>query len=248
MGLLAAACGGNGHDARDALSQTAKNLGRVRSADLHLRVGIRPEARSSGVAVSLYGPFALPAAGRLPTARIAYSRSAGSARVSGTLISTPQAAYVRTAGTTFRLSDRTAAPLRSGTTARAPFASLHVDRWIRSPRIEDAGDGLERVSGRLDLAAAVRDLRRAGGGAALPAGEAGRVGGAVRSSSIHVLTTRGGRMLRRLTGVAVLDAPAAVRRRVRGISVRVSFELALARVNQPVSVAAPPGARSLPVR
>jgi hypothetical protein len=237
--LTGVGCGGGGETASSVVSQTAEQLGHVRSATLHMRMSIAPARGGDGLAVGLDGPFALPRRSELPTARVVYTRQAGQSTARGTLISTPSAAFVRTGGATMRLPDETARTLRAGT-ASSPLGTLHVDEWIDHARLSGAHAGTRRVTGRFDILAVLRDLRAAGASVPrLSGAEARHLAEAVRSSSVRLVTGRKDHLLRSLDAEAVLDVPTALRRRVGGLALRIRFRLSLDRVNRPVRVRAP---------
>jgi hypothetical protein len=256
LALAAGLAGCGGDNPREVVRQTAKNLARVHSANLYLRIGLHPlDSPRGGLALSLNGPFSLPAAGELPTARITYVQSAGSRRTVATLISTPREAFVSLRGASYRLPERLAERLRTTGPRRGSvsLAQLHVADWIENPSAHDAPGGAERVTGRLDVVAAVRDVlaaqRRAGGNALeLSSREARRLRESVRSSSVELVTGRQDRQLRRLRGSATVAVPTRLRRQLGRLSLRMAFEMRLRDVNRPVQVRAPARALPLPAR
>ena len=251
--LVAWALAGCGADSpEEVVSETAEKLAEVRSGVLDMRVALRPDRSSEpGMSVELTGPFMLPRVGELPTARIDYVQTLGQTRTAARLTSTPRAAYVGVGGVEYRLPPGEAAGLR-GSSRRGAITveDLHVDEWIESPTLTEAGD-FQRVRGRLDVVAALRDvsaaIRRAGGSVTgVTDVQADLLRDAVRSSSVELVTGREDRFLRRITGLAVLDVPPRLRSRLTGAGVRVSFQLRLGAVNRPVSVRPPPDAQPLP--
>ena len=250
-GLAMAGCGAD--SPRDVLSTTAENLGKVRTGRMALRVVLEPLDRSAnGISVSVRGPFALARPGRLPVAQLEYVQAAGPNRAQATLISVSDRAFVRLRGRDYRLPEAQAAALRSPATGGGvTLGQLHVADWIEDPKVADAGGGLQRVTGRLDLAAALRDIlavgRRTGGsGPRLDAEQVRRLSESVRASSVEVLTGSDDRMLRRIRGSASVTLPPSLRRSAGGPGIRVSFDFGLEDVNRPVSVRAPAHAAPLP--
>jgi hypothetical protein len=216
----------------------------VRSATLHMRAAIGPERGGDELAMRLDGPFALARARTLPTMRIVYARSAGAATTAATLVSTPDRAWVLAPdGRAVALPEASLRILRGkGGGGGRTLGSLHVDRWVRDAKLADGAGGTQRITGRLDVEALLRDLRAAG--ARIPeldGPNASRLNAALRSSTVTVVTGRDDRMLRSLDAGAVLDVPPALRARVRGAAVRISFHLGLERVNRPVRVRPPSG-------
>jgi hypothetical protein len=204
---------------------------------------IGPERGGDELAMRLDGPFALASARTLPTLRIVYARSAGATTTAATLVSTRDRAWVLAPdGRVVALPEASLRILRGkGGTGRT-LGALHVDRWVRDAKLADAGGGTQRITGRLDVEALLRDLRAAG--ARIPeldGPNASRLNAALRRSTVTVVTGRDDRMLRRLDADAVLDVPPALRRRLQGAAVRISFHLGLERVNLPVRVRPPSG-------
>ena len=254
--LAATLVGCGGESPREVVEATAKNLARVHSANLFLRVGLYPaSAPRDGLAVSLSGPFSLPRGSELPTARITYMRVAGARHSVATLISTPRQAFVTIRGATYRLPDRLTQRLRKARPGRASVSlgQLHVADWIENPSVQNTAGNAERVTGRLDVVAAVGDVlaaqRRAGrNGSRLSPSEARRLRESVRSSSVELVTGRGDHLLRRLKASATVDVPAELRRQFGRLSLRMIFDMRLRNVNRRVQVRAPVRAPPLPTR
>lgn len=264
-GLAAAlfALGGCGGDdaAREAVSQTSANLARIRSGELDSRLLIAATGgdQNGAVGFAVKGPFALPAEPGLPTARVAYTQIAGPRQATTTLVATGRKAFVEVDGALYRLPPKEEDRLQLGGDVRAATGGgLSVERWLRDPELADgpsvAGAPTDRITGELDVPAAVNDLLgladRAGAEAAgiepLRGARAEDLEKSVRSGKVELLTGAEDRLLRRLSVDLELDAP-----RVEGgtslpelDSVKIDFDMALSRPNAPVRVAAPSGARS----
>jgi len=193
------------------------------------------------VGFALAGPFALPRAGGMPRARLTYTQIAGERRASATVTSTGRQAFVTVQGRTRRLPAVQARRLR----IRAGGAAerLRIGSWVREPRLADGpaldGADTQRLTARLDVRQAARDLRRVAG--ALGPGEGGALGAsgdelerAVRSSAVELLTGKEDRLLRRLRIGIGLRLPG-------GREARVRFVMTVRRANQPVRITAPHG-------
>ncbi len=251
--------------AEGTLRETSENLSEVRSGQLSMRFVVAPlsEARDSDVGFAIKGRFALAERARgLPDTDLAYTQIAGPEQGTVRVLSDGQAAWVRVGEQAYRLPAQRTARLRrsggSGGDGAGGLDVLRIDRWMADPTSSDAGrlDGVSvtRVTGRLRVATALRDLlalgRRAGTDVgAEPIGkETGEeLEDAKEDASITLHTGKEDRILRKL----VLRASFPLERtrelggtigRLRGAEVR--FSLSLRRVGRTIRVKAP--ARSLP--
>jgi hypothetical protein len=200
------------------------------------------------VGFALRGPFALPARRGLPTAKMDYTQIAGERRATVTLTTTGRAGFVTVDGRSYRLPSGQLERLRTGAGSFAGGgASDRLEDWVKDPKLSDGGrvNGVEvdRVTGRLDVAAAARDLLRvssalAPGDAAERAlqGESGaELARAVKRSSFELRTGKEDRLLRRLA-IAVDLAP-------RGApGARIRFDLAISHPGARIRVQPPPNA------
>jgi hypothetical protein len=251
--VLVAGCGGGG-DPRDAVKQTTDNLGKVKSGEMTVRLRLDPRGVPGGnVGFDLKGPFALRGAGKLPDGRFDYTQIAGDRKGSATLIATGGKAWVQAGGATRPLSAQQlrqlVVPAGNGRKAGLGMLGLDISRWMRDPKLSDGPGGTDRISGSVDIVAALNDLMgaaRANTGEKAPAIEgdgARRLRKAVRSSSVEVVTTDKGRLLRSLKLALDFDVPADLRRALGGLqSTKLSLDLSIARPNSPVTVKAPQGA------
>jgi hypothetical protein len=250
---LAAGCGGGG--AHTIVSDTAGNLGKVRSGDLTLRLVVSPRQGTKGrIGFELAGPFALRA-GSLPLAKIAYTQIAGAKQATATFISTGSKAYAEVNGKAYELPQSAAAAIKQaagGSSGGAnTFGQLHIDKWVKDPKVTSGGDvggaTTDHVSGRLDVVAAANDLldlvRQLGRNAPrLEGDQAKTFENAVESSSFDLWTGHDDRLLRRLLIKADLGlaVPQSLRRVLGNVvGAKIDFELAVAKPNTPVSVAPP---------
>src|SRR2546423_8969902 len=101
VAALATGCGQN--HAHQVLSDTAKNLGKIHSGDLTLRLVVSPRQGTKGrIGFELSGPFALRP-GALPVARVAYTQIAGAHEATATFISTGAKTYAEVNGKVYEL-------------------------------------------------------------------------------------------------------------------------------------------------
>jgi hypothetical protein len=244
LATLAAGCGGE--QVHDVLSQTAGNLGKVRSGDLTLRLVVSPREGTKGrIGFVLRGPFALRP-GKLPIAKVAYTQIAGAHQATATFISNGSRAWAEADGKTRELSAAQTAGIRQASAGGPGGLGLDIASWVKDPHVTSEGD-LDHVNAKLDvvnatngLLALLRDLGKQT--PTIEGSEADRLQNAVESSSFDVWTGKHDRLLRRLLLKAQLglSVPPELRR-VLGdvVGAKVDFELAIANPNQPVTVATP---------
>ena len=260
--LCLAACSKS--PATDALAETASKLDEVKSGDLTLRFNATSQGVSeTTVGFALQGRFALPRSGGLPVADMTYTRIRGSDQVQARFISTGSKAFAELDGRLYQLGPGQTAALGaspSGSGAN-PLAKLGIDDWVVNPRLSSGGaiqgQAVDRVSGRLEVANAVNDLLELAKALGSQAAALPRITGqsktqlerSVRSSTFEALIDRASHHLRRLVMTVDFEAtaPPSLRPTLQTLAnVKVTFELALNRVNQPVQVAEPQGAIPFP--
>jgi hypothetical protein len=253
LALALAGCGGD--DAGDLVSETAGNLGEIRSGDLRFELDIEPRGldENGRIRIALEGPFALRGPGRLPVARIRYTQVAGDQQAEATLISTGEDAYVEVDGAVTPLTaEQEAELLEAGGSGGGGLDALGLDieDWLDDPQTEDGpevgGDETDRVSAGLDLAAALEDAataaRRAGAEApVLEEGARAALEDAVRSDRVELLTGADDRLLRRLEAEVDLEGPEELRPLLGLEGARVSIVVEIANPNRDVTVADPTG-------
>lgn len=199
----------------EVLDETADNMAELTSGELGLSLtasGGNPESPTDEVGFTLSGPFALPEAEGLPLADLVYTRIQGTQRFETRFISTGEAAFVETNGTTYELPPEQLVGLQGSADTEAAnlLADVRISDWVVDPELqEDApvqgDDEVDRVSGDLDVVAVVNDLLEIAGsfGTAAPTpldGEdAEQLRNAVQAASIEVLTGSQDRILRRVT-------------------------------------------------
>lgn len=262
---LPGAASGCGRGPANVLKETTAKVRTITSGDLRLRVaasaGADGEERPVGFEVE--GPFALPAKeGRLPLARLRYTRLAGEALAPATFVSTGERAFVETGGEAYELpaADVDGLRARRGTERpRAGLDQLDLAGWARHPTVVDAGvegrEPLQRVSAGLDPVKALNGIgalaARLGRGedaglGRIEGADAARLRRAVRSAHLEVLTGKRDRVLRQARIDVTFDARRAGRLRSslgRLAGVRLTLDLAIARPNRRVDVQAPAEAR-----
>ncbi|HEV3407780.1 MAG TPA: hypothetical protein VG079_03735, partial [Gaiellaceae bacterium] len=258
--VVCVGCGG-GANANEVLSETAENLGEIRSGDLSLRLVVAA-AGGEQVGVELAGPFAFPEGEELPLADVEVTRIAGEERTTVRFISTGERAYVEVGEETFELPGAQAERFRGargGGTNGGGLAELRIEDWFGDAELSDGGEvgGAEtdRVSARLDVVAAANDLlelARAFGGVdarALRGASADQLQRAVESATIVVHTGEDDRLLRRLAIDARLrpDVPPELDDTLGTFGrARFTLELGIANPNRPVSVEEPENAQPYP--
>ncbi|HZQ86794.1 MAG TPA: hypothetical protein VFA83_18255 [Acidimicrobiales bacterium] len=261
--VLVAACGQPSPSQR-ALSSTSSHLHDVHSGrlDMTMLASTATAASSVGEGFELAGLFAVATKkGRLPVADLRYTRITGAAHAQTRFISTGSAAFLGLDSGVYRLADSRVAGLRARGTAGkdAGLAGLNLDKWISHPVLHPAGtrDGVPvvRITGTLDPIQALNDMLSvaSGLGAAdegspthLSGAAADRVRGAVRSSSVELVTGRADHLLRELhveIRLAVSDADNLRSALGRLAGVRLTMGLVVTRPNQAVQVPAPAAAR-----
>lgn len=251
--LLAVAGCGSDDEPAALLSDTAEKLGEVRSGVLDFRLsGEAAGQRGSDgeVGFSLKGPFSLPDRdGRLPVADIAYSRFAGGNRDDTRITATGDEAFVTVDGTPYELGPSQLKDLRGVGGGSGGLGALRVDRWVKDPAVSDAGDGAQKVSGRLDVVAAASDLLALGGSKRIDGRDADQLEKAVESATLELWTGKEDRVLRRLLirmKLGFEKAPAEIRERLQGFGgAEFVLDFRLSKPNGPVKVSAPRGARPL---
>ena len=233
-----AGCGGSG----DLVSQTGANVSKITSGVLDLRLLVHPHGGGSPFGFELKGPFALGSGG-LPVARIVYTQTANGRSATATFVSNGRKAWIVSTAGTRQLSAAQTRGLAFGST----FSGLDLGSWIKNERASAGPPGLERVTGTLDVVAAANGLRGIAGlsGRNVPeisGSDADRLRSATRSSSIVLLTTKAGHLLRRLAVSADLGfaVPASLKRALgSSVGARVDFLLAITRPNSHVVVSGP---------
>jgi hypothetical protein len=244
--LVAAGCGSSG---KSTVSETTKNLAKIHSGVLDLKLLVTPRS-GDPFGFELKGPFSLRP-GKLPVARIAYTQTANGQSATATFVSDGASAWVLSNGRTMPLSEEQAASLRTSAAvlggSGGGLSTFDVGAWIDDPEVSEGGASTDRVTGVLDVVAAANGLmglaELAGrDGAQIEGADADRLREATRSSSVHLLTGKDDRLLRRLVLSADLgfDVPQSLKQALgTTVGAKIEFLLAVARPNSPVKVKGP---------
>jgi hypothetical protein len=251
---LLAGCGGSDVDANDVLSQTATNLPKLKSAQsLHLKLLVEPR-EDEPFGFEIEGPFSLCDHRPLPRMNVVYTQIANGQEGSVRLLSTGEQGYVELGGTTYELTDRQEADLRSACGELGGgegLGRLEVGDWVRDPDGSRDGD-VDRVTGELDVVAVVNDLvdvARAFGGSQLQRldrDDAERIAEATDESEFELESGHEDRLLRalRLSAELGLEVPDDLRRALGDVvGATFTFELELDEPNTVVEVGRPANAR-----
>jgi hypothetical protein len=213
LALGVAACGGATEPSsspQDALAETARNLGEIRSGTLGLRVTVGSDSDEVGFVVE--GPFAFAESeDALPLADLEYTQAAGDASETVRFVSTGEKAFVVLGGQAYELPAEQVASLRgtgSSEESGESLGELRIDDWFQEPELSDGGSvgGVEtdRVRAGLDVVATANDLLELAGSLGADAGRplegesAEQLRRAVESATVEVYTGKDDRLLRRL--------------------------------------------------
>jgi hypothetical protein len=238
LAVVPAGCGGSSN----VVSETGKNVAKIHSGILDLKLIVTPHGGEQPFGFELKGPFSLRE-GKLPIARVVYTQIANGHSAHATFVSNGSRAWVMTSSGTRKLS----AAAAQGLTFTGGFTGMDIGSWLKDAKVADDGPGIDRVTGVLDVVAAANGLRgvAALAGRNVPAiqgSDAERLQAATNSSSVELLTSKGTRLLRRLSVSADLgfNVPASLKQALGAdVGAKVDFLLAVARPNARVVVQAP---------
>jgi hypothetical protein len=253
--LALAGCGGGGEDtATDILSETANNLGEIRSGDLSLEL-LFSGKQGAQQGFRLEGPFSLEGE-RLPVAQLDYTQIAGDQQADLTFISTGSQAFVEVSGTAYELPPELVAEI-AGATGELETDGLgeriELGNWIENPKRAEGGmvGGAEtdRIAADLNVVNVVNgllEIASAFSGTESPPKLEGQAAeqlrNAVDAARIEVYTGKEDRLLRTLL-VSIEFSPAAPAEVKSILGVAVDFEFAVSDPNKDVSVSAPEDVR-----
>jgi len=241
---LASGCGGGGSNAKDALSKTAANLGKIRSGTLHVQLLVTPTGKSLGGATGFLidGPFELSSGKRYPEAAISYTQLAAGKRATVRVISTGTGGVVIAGGKAHPLAPAQLEELRAAAAPGGGVGRVVLDRWLRNPNLSDGGEvggaSTDRVRADLDVVQAANGLLALAPGTharRLEGANANRLAKAVRSARFELYTGKKDRLLRRATIDVdfALDVPPALRKALGSlVGARIHFVLAVDRPNE----------------
>lgn len=251
---LLAGCGGGDADPATVLSQTAANLGKIRSAEsMHLKLLVDP-GEGDPFGFELKGPVALCELRPLPILDVEYTQIANGQEATVRIVSNGEQGFIVLDDTAYEMSDDQETELRSACEeleGDGGLASLRVGDWVRDPEAS-SGDDVDTVTGALDVVAVTNDLvdiARAFGGSALARLErddAQRIADATVDSSFELESGHDDHLLRRLSLEAELgfDVPEDLRRALGdAVGGTFTFELELEDPNAQIEVLQPANAR-----
>lgn len=258
--LLAGACGDDKSPAQAALADAEEGLGRVESGDMTMQLLASSVDGAGGVGFRMEGPFRVGKdEGDLPVADLEYTRITGDSKRTTGFISTGEQAFVELDGEFQRLDDAQLDELRvTGDAEGSGLDGLSLEDWVKEPKVATGprvgGAATRRITGTVDAVPAINDLVELAGGfggtdddvpGRLEGESADAVRRAVRSATVELLVGAEDDLLRQLDLVIELSVrDAAVRRALKGLAgARLSLELDVERVNRPVTVEVPAGAR-----
>jgi hypothetical protein len=238
--LAIAGCGGS--SASSVVSATGKNVSKIHSGVLDMRLVVTPRDGETPFGFELKGPFSLRS-GKPPLARIVYTQMTNGHSAEATLVSNGQHVWVISNGATKELS----AAQAEGLSFPGGFSGMDIGSWIRNAKLKHSAGGLDRVTGTLDVVAAANGLTgvAALAGRSLPAiqgDDAKRLEAATTSSNVELLTSTSDRLLRRLRVSADLGfhVPAPLSQALgTKVGAKIDFVLAVARPNSHVVVHGP---------
>lgn len=266
--IVAIALGGCGHTAkRDPVADAGASLSRVQRGTLHVKLDLGAGATdpSQHVGFQMDGAFDLaPQGGSLPAADLTTTNLGAPGEPPAHFVSTARDAYIVQDGVGYQLPPDELASLGRASTSSA-VTGLDVKGWAIDPASQpstttSAGEAVDRTTGGVDVVVALNgvvDLAgQLGGGtdAALrvPAGDAGRVHSAVRSSSLEVLVGHDDHLLRSVTAHVELATPAAssaggaVIQALNKLGhVTLTIELRIDHPNAPVTITPPATVRPI---
>lgn len=243
--LLLAGCGGSTGAAGPALEDTAANLGKVESGILSLSVRMEPR-NGDDFGYEIKGPIKLAGKGELPLADVEYTQRANGRADTVRLVLTKDGGWIQRAGKRIDLGARQLAKLRASGSllGQGGLEDLRFDEWLIDPKVSDGPDGTDKVTGELDVVAAMNGLASlsglVGGPGQLEPSKRKEVEKAVKESSFELLTGAEDRLLRRLALAVTFaaDVPANLRAALgqNAVGARFSFDLELDKVNEPVAI------------
>lgn len=193
------------------------------------------------------GPVRLGADGAQPAADVTYTQVANGEQAGVRLVLPGDGTgYVVKDGRRTQLSEEQTALLAQSGIVLGPggLGSIDFERWIRDPKRTDGPDGTDKVTGELDVAAAMAGLSALSGllerDVTLTPEQRRQVADAVEESHFELLTGSKDRLLRKLAldFTVGADVPESLRGTLgeEAVGAGFSFELELAEVNEPVQI------------
>jgi hypothetical protein len=245
LALALAGCGGESGPAGPALEETAANLEEIESGVLHMSVRMDPKDGDE-FGYEIEGPIRLAEEDAVPQADVQYRQFANGEDETVRLVLTDGGGWVVRDGRRIDLSETQLAELReSGSLlGQEGLGTLSFQQWVSDAELSGGPDGTDKVTGELDVAAAMAGLAALSGvlpeNLVLSAEQRKQVAESVEDSSFELLTGEDDRLLRKLALDFTLgaDVPEDLREAIGedAIGATFSFELGLDDVNEPVSI------------
>jgi hypothetical protein len=237
-------CGAGG-PAGPALQETATKLDTIKSGVLSLKVSMDPKD-GDAFGYEIHGPIKLAGKGEVPLADVEYTQRANGTEDTVRLVLDEKGGWIERRGKRTQLTQSQLDQLRSAGSVlgQGGLESLDFETWIADPKRSDGPDGTDKVSGKLDVVAAMDGLAglsgMLGGPVQLDESNRRQIEDAVKDSSFELLTGKDDRLLRKLALMFEFDADVPDElREVLGkdaVGARFEFDLALDDVNQPVAI------------
>ncbi|MDX6438543.1 MAG: hypothetical protein QOF45_1126 [Gaiellaceae bacterium] len=251
IGLAAVAalsgCGaGAGGPAGPALRETATKLETIKTGVLTLKVNMDPKD-GDAFGYEIHGPIKLAGEGEVPLADVEYTQRANGQEDTVRLVLDENGGWVERGGERTQLTRSQLDELRSAGSVlgQGGLESLDFEAWIADPKRSDGPGDTDKVSGKLDVVAAMNGLAGLSGvlgsdPVRLDKSNGKQVEDAVKDSSFELLTGKDDRLLRKLALMFEFDAdvPDELRDELGkdAVGARFEFDLALDDVNQPVAI------------
>ena len=240
-----AGCAGDG-PAGPVLQETAQNLDRIESGVLSVSVRMTPKDGDE-LGYEIEGPIRLGKESEPPVADVRYTQIAnGQEDTVRLVLQEDGSGYVERDGERIDLDETQLAELlESGSLLGGDgLRRLSFERWIVDPELSEGPDGTDKVTGELDVAAAMAGLAALSGllqqNVVLTAEQREQVSDAVEESSFELLTGEEDRLLRKLALEFTLETevPEELREAIGddAVGAGFSFELELDDVNEPVRI------------
>jgi hypothetical protein len=225
----------------------------IKSANVDLSLGVKSQQGTVNVTVT--GPYRSNGKGQLPSADLAFKVEGGAQNFEGKLISTGKNAFVQYQGETYEVGEQAIAQLqKQGQSEQLSTADLSklmgtMSDWFPETEAQDAelgGEPVDRVTGKLDLSQALKDLKAfaeqsgasgAAGLKQLSTGEIDEIEDAVSDPKFTVDVAKSDGKLRRIeASMNVQDGSE---------SGSMTFALMLTGVDKPVTINAPSSGRPI---
>jgi hypothetical protein len=244
--LVLAGCAGEAGPVGPALQGTAANLDKIESGILSVSVRMEPKDGEE-FGYDIRGPIQLAGDGKFPLADVEYTQVvSGQDDTVRLVLQEDGSGWVERDGKRIDLTAAQLDELRSSGSLLGEdgLETLGFEKWIVDPKLSDGPNGTDKVTADLDVAAAMAGLAALSGvlkqDVVLTAEQRQQVADAVDDSSFELLTGKDDRLLRKLALEFSLsaDVPDDLRDAIGddAVGARFSFDLGLAKVNEPVQI------------